>query len=148
MVLATAVSLGFAGLVVLADATEDSGPSPIVDLGGVQTHAVSPSESLAALPSATQNAPRHQDPQDDPRSAAGRRAADAFDKHRALQHVPYRQGAVTITLVGAKKGQALLLVRGATLANAHRGWRRFLRRYGDPGSSYHARYAVKEPGRG
>jgi hypothetical protein len=77
-----------------------------------------------------------QDPQDRPRSAAARAAQGELRTHRALQHVPYRGAGVTITLVGARRGRALLRVSGTDLTTERLGWRAFLRRFGDDGSAY------------
>jgi hypothetical protein len=82
-----------------------------------------------------------QDPQDRLGSASARAARGELRTHRALQHVPYRGAGVTITLVGARDGRALLRVRGGDLATERRGWRGFLRRFGDDGSAYVAVFA-------
>lgn len=87
-----------------------------------------------------------QDPQDRPRSAAARAAQGQLRTHRALQHVPYRGAGVTITLVGARHGRALLRVRGGDLVTERHGWRRFLRRFGDNGSAYVPLFAVSGDG--
>jgi hypothetical protein len=79
---------------------------------------------------------RRQDPQDIAGSAAAERAARALRSHRALQHVPYRSGDVTIVLAGARGSRALLRVTAPTLPAGRDGWRRFLRRYRDSGRSY------------
>jgi hypothetical protein len=85
-----------------------------------------------------------QDPQDRPGSPAARRAHRELASHRALQHVPYRRGRVSIALVGARAGKAVLLVRGSSLATDRRAWRAFLRRCEDTGRSYLPRFAVGE----
>jgi hypothetical protein len=77
-----------------------------------------------------------QDPQDRPGSAAHRRALAELRSHRALQHVPYRHGGVTIRLAGARGRLAILRVSAATIPAARSGWRLFLRRFDDGGSSY------------
>jgi hypothetical protein len=77
-----------------------------------------------------------QDPQDRPGSPPARRADRELSTHRALQHVPYRHDGITITLVGADGPRAVLRVESADRADAHRGWRRFLRRYRDDGRAY------------
>jgi hypothetical protein len=79
---------------------------------------------------------RWQDPQDIEGSAAAQRAGRALRSHRALQHVPYMQGGVTIALVGARGSRAVLRVSASTVPSARRGWRRFLRRYRDSGRAY------------
>jgi hypothetical protein len=84
-----------------------------------------------------------QDPQDHPGTAAAKRAARALASHRALQHVPYRHGDVTIRLTGAlKNGKAILTVTAPTLAEAKAGYRRFLARYHDAGRAYQPRYVA------
>lgn len=87
-----------------------------------------------------------QDPQDRPGSAAARAARGELRSHRALQHVPYRGAGVTIVLVGARRGRALLSVRGGDLATERRGWRLFLRRFGDDGSAYVPLFATGRRG--
>lgn len=82
-----------------------------------------------------------QDPQDHRGTAAAKRAARALATHRALQHVPYRHGAVTIRLTGAlKDGKAILTVTAPTPMEARAGYRRFLARYHDTGHAYQPRY--------
>lgn len=81
-----------------------------------------------------------QDPQDDPTSPAGRRAARALRESRALQHVPYRRGTLGIDLVGAENGRAVLRVTAPDLAAAKRGWAQFLRRHRDAGHRYLVRF--------
>lgn len=80
--------------------------------------------------------PRRQDPQDEPGSPAAARAEQELADHRALQHVPFRRGGLTIALVGAKGKRAVLRISAPTLAIGRRGWRAFLRRYRDAGRSY------------
>lgn len=84
-----------------------------------------------------------QDPQDTEGSSAARRAARALRSHRALQHVPYRGEGIAIDLAGASGDRAMLRVDAATLAAARQGWRRFLRRYRDPGRAYRAIFRAK-----
>ena len=79
---------------------------------------------------------RRQDPQDEQAGAAGRRARAELRSHRALQHVPYREGGLTIRLAGARRGKALLVVGASSVSAARRDWRRFLRRYRDAGRAY------------
>lgn len=79
---------------------------------------------------------RRQDPQDVPGSAAARRVAGVLRERRALQHVPYRSGKLTVDLVGARDGEAVLRVIGPSIDAARQGWRAFLRRYRDAGTSY------------
>jgi hypothetical protein len=91
-------------------------------------------------------APSRQDPQDRPGSAAHRRAALALSRHRALQHVPYSADGVSIALVGARHGKAVLRVEAATRVAARQGWRAFLRRFDDGGGAYLHVLAVGEAG--
>ena len=137
VVLATAISLGFAGLVVLAGAADHGSRSIFaVDRGSgtPRVEAVSPTPARGG---------RHrQDPQDDLRSAVGRRAERALRSHRVLQHVPYRQGRLRIRLAGARRGRAVLLITAPSFASAHDGWRGFLDRYGDSGDGYLPRFRV------
>jgi hypothetical protein len=134
---ATAILLGFAVLFVLGTSGSSrpaaSGrravqPQSLRSFGAVQAEA-SPAVSQASRR-------RRQDPQDEKRSAAGRRATKILRSHRALQHVPYRSGPLTVRLVGARGDRAVLAVSAPTIAAARKGWRRFLRRYGDDGHSY------------
>ena len=139
VVLATAISLGFAFVVVLAGSAEQGSRSvSVIDRGEVRTASGSQAGALPieAPTSVPRKARRRQDPQDDRGSAAGRRAESALRTHRALQHVPYHRGKVTIALKGARRGRAVLLVRAQTLAAARRGWRSFLQRFSDSGDAY------------
>jgi hypothetical protein len=84
-----------------------------------------------------------QDPQDPPGTAAAKRSAQVLASHRALQHVPYHHGAVTIRLTGVlKDGKAILTVTAPTLADAKAGYRRFLARYRDTGRAYQPRFVA------
>jgi hypothetical protein len=137
LVLASATLVGLAALFVFAAREPDrppvsteerqsigSRPSPVVpvDASGDQGDELGPS-------------PR-QDPQDVAGSAAARRASRALRSHRALQHVPYRDGEIEIALVGARGSRAVLRVRASTVRAGRRGWVRFLRRYSDSGRAY------------
>lgn len=138
LVLATAILLGFAALAILgtsesdrpATASEQAAPGrtrpPLSDVVPVER----------TTGSRRRPNPRRQDPQDEKGSAAAWRATEELRSHRALQHVPYRQGRLSIQLVGAKGRQAVLTVSALTLSAAHRGWRGFLRRYRDSGRAY------------
>jgi hypothetical protein len=106
-------------------------PSP--SMGSSSTPA-SPGADPSAGP--IDRAPSTQDPQDDQRSRAGLDAAGENDSHRALQHLPYRRGPVSISLVGAERGKAVLRVTARTRRGARTAWRRFLRRFDDDGSAY------------
>lgn len=139
VVFATAVLLGFAALFVLgsgeSNPPEAAGRQPVAgqlgDLGGVNARpAVPPKISH----------PRRQDPQDEEGSSAAGRAAKAMRSHRALQHVPYRSGPLTVRLVGARGDRAVLVVSAPTMGDARRGWQRFLRRYRDRGRAYLTRF--------
>lgn len=139
VVLACGVTLGFAVLAVLArpgagHPGTDSGLSP----ARVWAGSSAPTEAMP--PRRTDGAPMSQDPQDRPGTAAHRRAAREIADHRALQHVPWRAGGVSIDLVGARGGRAVLAVRAATRAGARRGWHIFLRRFRDAGTAYLPRF--------
>jgi len=94
--------------------------------------------------SATRKRVSAQDTQDHRGSAAAKRAARALASHRALQHVPYRHGAVTIRLTGASNGKAVLTVTAPTLHEARAGYRRFLARYHDAGRAYRPRFIARK----
>ncbi len=91
---------------------------------------------------------RRQDPQDRPGSAAHRRVARELASHRALQHVPWHRGRVSIDLVGVEEGRAVLAVRGSSLAVDRHRWRAFLRRWKDDGHSYLPRFEVESEAKG
>ncbi|MBS1891183.1 MAG: hypothetical protein JST59_07815 [Actinobacteria bacterium] len=82
---------------------------------------------------------RRQDPQDRPGTAAHRRTVRELAAHRALQHVPWRGGGVSIVLVGARGGKAVLEVRAESTAAGRRGYRAFLHRFHDDGRAYRPR---------
>jgi hypothetical protein len=107
-----------------------------------------PPRSLAPGPVRPGSAGRRgrpaQDPQDRSGGPAARRAARELRAHRALQHVPYRHGALRISLTGAQGERAVLSVTAPTLARARRGWGAFLRRYRDEGRAYLPRF--RSPG--
>jgi hypothetical protein len=131
--LASAILLGLAALFALAGSEPDRQASQ-----EVRPAAASPAVPAAPVEEVEDEAAeqRPQDPQDVEGSAAARRAARALRSHRALQHVPYRDGGVTIALAGARGSRAVLRVSAATVSAARRGWRRFLRRYRDSGRAY------------
>lgn len=144
---ASAILIGFAALFVLA-AGQGEGPHspdrpPATASSPDPTGTVAPAESDQAK---RQPPPRRQDPQDIEGSAAFRRAARALRSHRALQHVPYREGDLRIVLLGARGRRAVLRVKAPTVRKARRGWRQFLRRYRDFGRAYVAVFAQR--GRG
>jgi len=135
LVFASAILVGLAGLFVLAAGDPDR-----------QSSTAAPPSSIAAPPAPARHSERQlperrgpvrrQDPQDVGGSIAARRAARALRAHRALQHVPYRDGEIKIALVGARGSRAVLRVSASTVPAARRGWRRFLRRYRDSGRAY------------
>jgi hypothetical protein len=86
--------------------------------------------------------PVDQDPQDRAGTAAHRRAVREVAAHRALQHVPYRAGALSIEMIGAQHGRAVLQVIAPSIPAARRGWRRFLRRFEDGGRAYIPRFGT------
>jgi hypothetical protein len=94
--------------------------------------AVSRPQRLAPFP--------RQDPQDEAASTAALRSRRELRTHAALQHVPYRRGSFSVELIGARNGRAVLAVRAPRIALARRGWRRFLRRFGDNGRAYLASF--------
>jgi hypothetical protein len=147
VVFATAILLGFAAIFVLA-AGESSRPQVAGEQAPAAPLRFGGSHGAPVLEAHSPAAPRphRQDPQDEKGSPAAARAAKALRSHRALQHVPYRRGSLTIRLVGAARGRAVLAIDAPTIAAARRGWRRFLRHYGDSGRSYVPRFAGRGPG--
>lgn len=139
LVLALAASVGFAAVALLGGVGDR--PSPVAHAGhGSSPHRAGPGHSPAAA------APRSaevagQDRQDRPGTAAHRHALGEVASHRALQHVPYRAGDLSIELVGAVRGRAVLRVNAPTLHAAKVGWRGFLRRFHDTGSAYLPHFA-------
>ena len=146
VVFAAAVLLGFATVFVLG--ARKSGPAVVSREQRSSSAQFRPGQPLSPAPindsPPPQAPPSHlrQDPQDEKDSPAGRRAARALQSHRALQHVPYRLGDLSIELVGLREGRAALRVSAPTLAGGRCGWRRFLRRYGDTGRAYAPRFDV------
>jgi hypothetical protein len=138
LVFSSAILVGFATLVVLAVGEPDRHPSTAEGPPSIASHPVpvTPAEVSKGGQSEPRQSTRRQDPQDVKGSAAGRRAARALRSHRALQHVPYRDGQLAVALVGARGGHAVLRASAPTVSEARRGWRRFLRRYRDPGRAY------------
>lgn len=136
LVLASAILLGAAAVFVLAGSDSDRPTSQERPPSTTSVPPV-PVEDGAGDPTGNRlPLHRRQDPQDVVGSAAAERAARALRLHRALQHVPYRDGAVTISLAGARGFRAILRVTAPTVSAARRGWGRFLRRYRDSGRSY------------
>jgi hypothetical protein len=143
VVSATAILLGFAALFVLA--AGESGRSAAPGRQAVPTQPKAARSFGAARAEAARPAPRashrrRQDPQDEKGSPAAKRATKALRSHRALQHVPYRHARLSVRLVGVRGGRAVLAVSAPTISAARRGWRRFLRRYGDSGRAYLTRF--------
>jgi hypothetical protein len=144
LVCSSAILLGLAALFVLAatepgrpaphEARQEVAPPPTPVVSG-QERTVEPADSTVP--------DRRQDPQDEEGSAAARRAARAIRSHRALQQVPYRDGELAIVLVGARGQRAVLRISAPTVREARRGWRRFLRRYGDSGTQYTPRFTAR-----
>jgi hypothetical protein len=137
LVFASAILVGFAALFVLgasqsAHSTLPSPPSRVAS----SPNPAAPIEAVEGSSAEGQAAPHRQDPQDVEGSVAARRAARALRSHRALQHVPYRNGELRISLVGARGDRAVLRVNAPTLRVGKRGWHRFLRRYRDSGRDY------------
>jgi hypothetical protein len=138
LVLASAILVGLAALFVLAAREPDAPsistqerPSSI----GLRPSSIVPVDASGDQGDDLRSSPR-QDPQDVAGSAAARRASRALRSHRALQHVPYRDGEIEIALVGARGSRAVLRVSAATVRAGRRGWGQFLRRYSDLGRAY------------
>jgi hypothetical protein len=134
LLLALAVGVGFA--IVVAATGVDRNPG-IERASTRSTSATNRAPSVRAL--GPSNMPP-QDPQDRPGSAAHRRAAAELADHRALQHVPFEGPRVSITLIGARGGRAVLQVHAATRGEARHGWQDFLRRFRDRGDAYIPRF--------
>jgi hypothetical protein len=151
LVFATAILLGFGALFVLG--ASESAPRPAAGRRGVAAHPRAVRSSGSAQPETDRPATpvlrrrrRRQDPQDKQGSPAAARAVKALRSHRALQHAPYRHGHLSVRLVGAHDGRAVLAVSAPTISAARRGWRRFLRRYHDAGRSYIPRFTSSKAG--
>lgn len=144
VVSATAILLGFTAPFVLSSG-ESSGPPTAGEQASPPPPRFGRSHYAPVLethlPAAPRPPRRRQDPQDEKGSPAATRAAKALRSHRALQHVPYREGPFTVRLVGVARGRAVLAIDAPTISAARRGWRRFLQRYGDSGRSYVPRFA-------
>jgi hypothetical protein len=145
VVFATAIMLGFGALFVLG--ASESSPPRDDGVGAVAAQSRPGRLSFGApqveAPSpGTSSAPRQhrQDPQDEKGSPAADRASRAMRSHRALQHVPFRSGHLSVRLAGARGGRAVLAVSAPTISAARRGWRRFLRQYRDAGNAYFPRF--------
>lgn len=135
LVLASAILVGFTAIFVLAASQPERPTSP--ERGSTEVASPPPASATAVEPpESPRPAELRQDPQDVRGSAAARRAARSLRSHLALQHVPYRNGELTISLVGARGDRAVLSVRADTIRAAREGWRGFLRRYRDSGRAY------------
>ncbi|MBS1886005.1 MAG: hypothetical protein JSU06_02355 [Actinobacteria bacterium] len=77
-----------------------------------------------------------QDPQDRIGTAAHRRAAAELASHRALQHLPFRSGDVSMEMVGARGPKAVIRIEAGTVPAARRAWQLFLERFRDGGEAY------------
>jgi hypothetical protein len=148
VVLGGAVCVGFAVLVGFGPAgpgaTDSPRPTARPPHASVPADATSPRRSLGLdRPSRSVKDRPAQDPQDQTGSPAARRADRELAAHRALQHIPYRHGVVSISLVGARGSKAILAVRAASVAAARRAYRAFLRRFGDDGGAYLPRFRAR-----
>ena len=110
--LALLVTIGVACLVALS-ATDGSvtRPGHEVDRAGPAVD-----RPVALSPNVDRRHHGRQDPQDRPGTSAHRLAERELATHRALQHVPWRGEGVSISLVGARAGKAVLAVEGSALA--------------------------------
>jgi hypothetical protein len=144
VLLALAASTGFAVLVLLGAVGRDAPHSSTPPAAGAD-HSPRPAVPIGPRSASGEHGDvaegrarsvAGQDRQDHPGTEAHRRALRESGRHRALQHVPYRQGAVTITLVGARGPRAILSVDAPTVALGRRGYRSFLRRFNDRGDAY------------
>ncbi|MFT3866764.1 MAG: hypothetical protein QM729_21085 [Solirubrobacterales bacterium] len=142
VLLAMVVTVGLACL--LAASVGDGRHPTDHHLPSASTEAAGRPASPSPLALGRRSAPlgpvRPQDPQDRPGTPAHRRAEHALAGHRALQHVPWHQGGVSIALVGARAGKAVLAVSGPGLVAERRAWRAFLHRFRDDGSAYVPRF--------
>jgi hypothetical protein len=147
VVAAFAVTFGLGCVVALGvGAHPGSVPGPDRPHAPVTTPAPASARPAEAVtrpdPAATTRRQDPQDPQDRPGTAAHRRAGRELATHRALQHIPWHRGGVSIRLVGAAGGKAVLEVEAPDIVADRLGWRAFLRRFHDDGRSYVARLLV------
>jgi hypothetical protein len=138
LVLASAVFVGFAAVALVGLSSGVQGRGSSTSAAGEATPAPRSARPESRPTAMAEVAVPRQDPQDRRGSAAARAARGELRSHRALQHVPYERGGLSITLAGARGGRALLRVRAESVAAARRGWRRFLDRYADDGADYRA----------
>lgn len=149
VLLALAVGTGFATLFLLGAVGRDGPYVPAATVADRPT-TTTPVESRTAPADEGAGEDRHravagQDRQDRKGTEAHGRARRESVRRRALQHVPYRQGDVTIALVGARGPRAILSVRARTLAAARRGYLGFLHRFEDPGTAYRPIFGRRRP---
>lgn len=140
--LAAATFIGFAVVVILGILESSDGavleprPSPVP---------VAPaSVERPRRPGPAEDRRTKQDPQDQLGSPAGLRASRVLQTHSALQDVPFRRGDLSIALVGARHGRAVLLVSGSTVVAARRGWRSFLHDHHDSGDAYEPQFRARD----
>jgi hypothetical protein len=142
VVFASAILLGFACLYVLGAQEPGRSAAPERQIVLPPPGGSFGSNRPQAVPSEPHASRRHrQDPQDEAGSPAATRAAKTLRSHRALQHVPYRRGGLSIRLVGARGDRAVIAVSATTVSAARQGWRHFLQRNRDSGRSYIPRFS-------
>jgi hypothetical protein len=140
LALALAVGTGFAIVALLAGSGAHTG------MGGSREARPTPARqekidrAPRPVPTPSPGKVSGRDAQDHRGTAAHRRATREVADHRALQHVPYEEAAVSVKLVGVLRGRAVLEVEGPSIGAARRGWRRFLRRFDDDGGAYVPRF--------
>lgn len=149
---ASCLTLAFAGLVGFGVI---SGSRPTAHEGGegrgLAAPTAPPTAAIEPSPGGSDEGPDrpdarskdHQDPQDHRGSSAYRRARRTLREHRALQHLPFQRRGLSINLIGADHGRAIVRIVAATVPEAKRRWREFLRRYSDAGGAYEARFAAR-----
>lgn len=141
LILGLAATIGTGVVVALAGVEKGGNPDAPSGHDRAPVRLVQPrAQSQTAGVALARRRVREQDPQDRRGTAARRRAVAELGSHRALQHVPYRSGRVSIVLAGAQARRAVLRVTAPTPAAARRGWREFLRRFDDRGSAYLPRF--------
>jgi hypothetical protein len=138
LAIALAVAVGLAGVVVLAGLGGGTGRGAPTARTTTVAGRVPATPGRPVPPRRAKVAA--QDSQDRPGTEAHRRAVREAADHRAIQHVPYTAGPVSVQLVGALNGKAILRVEAPAMTAARRGWRRFLHRFGDPGTAYVPRF--------
>lgn len=137
LALALAAAVGFAGVVLLAGLGDGTGRrTPITE----ETPPAGRVPATQGRPARARAVVARQDAQDRPGTEAHRRAVREAAGHRALQHVPYSAGPVSVQLVGAVRGKAILRVEASSIRAARHGWRQFLRRFDDAGTAYVPRF--------